>query len=107
MADNIPSYVVVLDPDGTTQSVSDKDLNSEEAVEYYAIKEYLENGTDNETITFTTYSRGLDVNDIVSVMFPEYKIPRDLTKNRIIIRKVKVSYVGAKALDTITGVRYD
>lgn len=92
---------------GSTKSISDKDLNSIESATGYATKEFLLNGTDVQTVTFQTYARGLNVNDIISIILPEYKIPVNLTKNAFIVRKIVTLYVGAKALDTITGVRYD
>ena len=101
-----PFQFVFIDG-GENHSVSDKDLNSQEAALGYAKKEFLNNGMDIQSITFQTYARGLNVNDIISIVLPEYKIPIDLTKNRVIVTEIETQYIGAKALDTIKAIRYD
>ena len=103
----MPSFKFIFNEDGIEQFVSDKDLNSQESAEGFALKEFLENGMSKQTITFKTYARGLDMNDIISIILPEYKIPIDLTKNRLIVKEVSTEYIGAKTLDTIKAVRYD
>ena len=103
----LPSFRFVFVKDSKEQSVSDKDLNSKEAAEGFAKKEFLKNGMDTQEITFKTYARGLNMNDVISIILPEYKIPIDLTKNRLIVRDVVSEYVGAKTLDTIKAIRYD
>lgn len=103
----LPSYMITFNVDGAEHIVTDKDLNSEESANGYAIAMFLSEGMDNQKVTFQTYSRGLNINDIISIYLPEYKIPIDLTKNKFIIREINTSYVGAKTLDTIVGVRYD
>lgn len=107
MADELKTFIITSGHEGAEFSVSDKDLNSIEVARGYAIKMLLTRDMDIQTITFKTYSRGLDINDIVSIVLPEYNIPNDITKNRIIVTEVATEYVGAKALDTIKGIRYD
>ena len=102
----IPFQFVFIE-DGTEHTVSDKDLNSQESALGYAKKEFLNNGMDIQTIIFQTYARGLNINDVVAIVLPNYKIPIDLTKNRVIVTEITTEYLGAKALDTITGIRYD
>ncbi len=103
----LPSFRFIYNSDGITKSISDKDLNSKESAEGHAKKLFLEMGNDIESVTVKTYSRGLRLNDVISVMLPEYKIPKDLTKNKFIVRKVITEYKGATTYDTIIGVRYD
>ena len=103
----LPSFKFVFNEEGVEQIVSDKDLNSLEAAEGFANKEFLLNAHDMQTITFKTYARGLNINDVISIILPEYKIPIDRTKNRLIVTEISTEYVGAKTLDIIKGVRYD
>ena len=103
----LPSFKFTFIENGKEQIVSDKDLNSQESAEGYANKQFLEEGMSKQTITFKTYSRGLNMNDIISIILPDYKIPIDLTKNRLIIKEIATEYIGAKTLDTIKAIRYD
>lgn len=108
MADlDLPTFEITSGLSGVEMNISDKDLNSKEVALSYAVKMFLTKGMDTEQIIFKTYSRGLNINDIISIVLPEYRIPKDLTRNRLIVREIKVDYSGAKAVDVITGVRYD
>lgn len=100
-------FKFTFDENGLEQTISDKDLNSESACTGYARKEFMENGMDVQEVTFSTYSRGLNINDIVSIVLPDYNIPVNLSKNNFIVMDIVTSMVGAKMLDTIKGVRYD
>lgn len=103
----LPSFKMTFDIEGSEHTVTDKDLNSEEAVLGYATAIFLTEGTNNQKVTFQTYSRGLNVNDIIKINLPDYKIPVDLTHDRFIIKEITTSYEGAKTVDNIVGVRYD
>ena len=103
----LPSFRFVFIEDGIEQNVSDKDINSHASAEGYAKAEFLRNGMDVQTVDFKTYSRGLNINDIISVILPEYKIPIDLTKNRLIVVEISTEYSGAKTFDSIKAIRYD
>jgi len=105
--ETLPSFKFTYNPEGLEKIVNDKDLNSEESALGYAKKEFLYSGTDNQTITFKTYARGLHLNSIITLSLPEYAIPIDLTKHRFIVTGVSTEVIGAKNVDMITGVRYD
>ena len=103
----LPSFVFTFDADGETHTVSDKDLNSEEAVHSYAVKKFLTEGMDIQTIVVKSYPRVLNINDIISISLPEYKIPIDLSKHRFIVTSKIGEYKGGISTESITGVRYD
>lgn len=105
--ETLPSFRFVYNEDGLENTVTDKDLNSEEACIGYANREFLLNGTDIQTISFTTYARGLSLNGIVTIVLPEYNIPVDLSKNKFIVKEVQSDYIGSRSVDLIKGVRYD
>lgn len=105
--DILEPFEFIFNASGLEKSVTDKDLNSESAALGYATKEFLENGCNVQTVTFQTYARGLNVNDIISIILPQYKIPVDLSKHRFIITGITTEYNGAKTTDVIKGVRYD
>ncbi len=107
MADNLQTFIIIFNENGQEIKVSDKDINSENVAVGYAKKVYMENGMDLQSIQFGTYARGLNADDIISVILPEYNVPKDLTKSRFVIKEIRTEYIGKTAYDTITGERYD
>jgi len=82
-------------------------LTTEESAKNRAIAELLEYGTLKQEVEFTTYFTDLKVNDIISIYAPKYRIPKDLTKDRFIVKSVTHNFADGYAKTTIKAVRYD
>lgn len=69
--------------------------------------ELLTNGYNKQVISFTTYWQNIKLNDIINLSFPTYNIPKELNKDRFIVKEKKTSIESGKFLMTLKVVRYD
>lgn len=101
------SFKVVFDETGTAKNIDDDLINSQVAATFAARKMFLKEAYAKQEVSFEAPASGLDINDIIIVSAPEFKIPNNLIKNRFIIKEITTRLSGALALDIIKAVRYD
>ena len=92
---------------GGTLTINDEKITSEELAEHIAKAEFLENGYINQEVEFTTYFNDLKINDIISIYAPTYRIPRELNKDRFIVKRVEHIFGDGIVKSKIKAVRYD
>ena len=82
-------------------------INNGATAKKRAITEFIQHGMKTQSITFTTYFIDLHINDIIKLTVPEKRIPRELNKDRFIVKKVTHN-IGEDAITTTLKVeRYD
>ena len=82
-------------------------INTEELGRYRAITEFIKNAMKTQSVTFTVFFVDLHINDIIILTVPEKRIPRELNKDRFIVKKVTHN-IGDDAITTTLKVeRYD
>ena len=89
------------------KSINSIDILNEDIARLRADAEFLEYATDRQEVTFRTYYMHANINDVISISAPDYRIPKDLSKDRFLIKSIKSTFVGAKATMEIKAVRYD
>jgi len=108
--DNLTLYrdIYEIDRNGESKEINDNFIVDETTAEKRAIAEFLEFGYDKQEIEFTTYFVDLKINDIIKVSAPDYRVPKELNKDRFIIKNIK-HYISAKGYikTKIKAVRYD
>jgi len=97
-----------IDRNGESKEISDNFIIDEITAEKRAIAEFLEYGYNRQVVEFTTYFTDLKINDIIKVSAPDYRVPKELNKDRFIIKNIK-HYISAKCYikSKIKAVRYD
>ena len=103
------SGIFVLDgiENGKEQIINDERIINEEIADKIARAEFLENGYINQVVEFTTDFVDLKINDIISVYAPSYRIPRELNKDRFIVKRVEHIFQDGYLKTKIRAVRYD
>ena len=96
-----------IDRKGESKEVSDALITTEEIALTRATAEFLEYGYDKQTVEFTTHFSPLKINDIISIYAPNYRIPKDLKKDRFIVKKVTHLFQDGVIKTKLKGVRYD
>jgi len=92
---------------GSSKTINDANILDENTATLRGEAEFLENGMDMQTVTFTTYYTHLQVGDIIKISAPSYRVPKELNKDRFIVDSIKSTFQGAKALNVVKAVRYD
>ena len=92
---------------GSFISIDDERIISEDIADKIARAEFLENGYTNQIVEFTTDFTDLKINDIISIYAPSYRIPRELNKDRFIVKRVEHIFQNGFLKSRIKAVRYD
>jgi len=99
------SGVFEVDREGETKKIKDEFLINESLAERRAIAEMLE--SKKQEVEFSTFFIPLKINDIISISAPSRRIPKELNKDRFIVKEVthyfKAGYIRTK----IKAVRYE
>ena len=69
--------------------------------------EFLEYGHDKQEVEFTTYFSPIKINSIIKVYAPKYRIPKNLEKDRFIVKKIAHIFKDGVVKTKIKAVRYD
>jgi len=96
-----------IDREGDTKEITEPFIIDEVTAEKRAIAEFLEFGYDKQEVEFTTYFAPLKINDIISVYAPDYRIPKELNKDRFIVKNIKHYFKSGYLKTKIKAVRYD
>jgi len=104
---NIYRGAFEIDKKGEVREIRESLIVNEEMGQVRAIAEFLEDGYEKQEVTFTTYFSPLKLNDIISIYSPENRIPKKLSKDRFIVKKIIHTFKDGVAQTKITGVRYD
>lgn len=92
---------------GGVLTVNDERIINEEIADKIARAEFLENGYINQVVEFTTDFTDLKINDIISIYAPTYRIPKELNKDRFIVKKVNHIFEDGFIKTVIRALRYD
>jgi len=103
----IYSGVFEIDRDGESKEITDNFITTNTTATLRAISEFLEFGYDKQVVEFSTYFAPLRPNDIIEVHAPTYRIPKDLTKTRFIIKGISHYFKDGYVKTKIKAVRYD
>lgn len=110
IADTIKPFEIDIEFSGINaqkKAITSDDILDEEIARIRAKAELLEFATDKQEVTFKTYYVHANINDIISISAPDYRIPKDLSSDRFLIKSIKSTFSGAKATTEIKAVRYD
>jgi len=92
---------------GGEEVIKDERVINETIAEQIARAEFLENGYINQVVEFTTDFSDLKINDIISIYAPTYRIPRELNKDRFIVKRIEHFFQDGYIKSRIKAVRYD
>ena len=101
------SGVFSIDREGEEKEIFESYIANDSSAQLRAIAEFLENGYDKQEVEFETYFIDLDINDIISIYAPSYRIPAELNKDRFIVKSISHIYQEGKLKSKIKAVRYD
>jgi len=105
---NLPSFTFKLsNTDGGVKDIFEPLLTTEESAKRRAIAEFLNGGLDKQEVEFETYFADLKINDVVALYVPKKRIPKDLTKNRFIIKEITHIFNNGFLKTKIKAERYD
>jgi hypothetical protein len=96
-----------IDRKGGVKEIKNNLITSETIAEVRAKAEFLEYGYDKQEVEFTTYFSDLKINDIIKIYAPSYRIPKELNKDRFIVKNVKHYFKNGNIKTRIRAVRYD
>jgi len=103
------SGIFVLDgiENGREEIINNEKITNETIADKIARAEFLENGYINQVVEFTTDFTDLKINDIISIYAPTHRIPRELNKDRFIVKKIEHIFQDGFIKSRIKAVRYD
>jgi len=96
-----------IEKEAKDKSIIEPLLNNEESAKLRAISEFLNSGFDKQVVEFETYFVDLKINDVIIISAPDFRVPKDLTKNKFIVKKITHYYKLAKLTTKIKAIRYD
>ena len=100
------SDVYEIDRDGEIKEIRDEFIVNEDIALKRAIAEFLEFGEKQE-VEFITYFAPLKINDIIKISAPTKRIPKELNKDRFIIKNIRHYFKNGVIKTKIKAVRYD
>jgi len=92
---------------GISKEIQEPLITTDAIATARATAEFLEYGYDKQTVEFTTFFSPLKLNEIISISAPEMRIPKDLDKDRFIVKNVKHSFSSGYMKTTVKAIRYD
>ena len=101
------SAVFEIDRSGESKEINESFLVDETSAKNRAKAEFLEYGYDKQVVEFETYFSDININDIIVVYAPSYRIPAELNKDRFIVKSISHIYQEGKLKSKIKAVRYD
>ena len=99
--------VFKIDKNLKEREIKEPFLKNEESAKLRIIREFLNAGFDKQIVEFETYFVDLKINDVITISAPEFRIPKELNKDKFIVKKVTHYYKFAKLTTKIKAVRYD
>lgn len=99
--------VYTIDPDGGVKEIHDARIINEEMADERGKAELLEHGYNKQVVEFTTILSHVNINDIIAISAPSFRVPRELNKNRFIVKSIEHSITPSSITTKITAVRYD
>ena len=82
-------------------------INTEGQATRRAMSEFIKHAMKTQSVTFTTFFTDLHINDIIALKVPEKRIPRELNKDRFIVKKVTHNIDTDAITTTLEVERYD
>ena len=108
--ENFNSYYAIYkinNNQNKTKDIKDNRIINENISDERAKSEFLENGYIKQVVEFTTDFIDLEINDIISIYAPSYRIPKELNKDRFIVKLVEHYFTSNSIKTKIRAVRYD
>ena len=102
----VKKYKIPLE-NGVTKAIEEPNLLDNATADARAKAIFLSEGYINQTVEFTTYYTDLELNDIIAIYAPTYRVPRELNKDRFIIQNIKHYFKDGYLKSKITAIRYD
>ena len=96
-----------LNKQGKAKEINSPYIINDSIAQKRATAEFLEYGYDKQTVEFTTLFNPLKLNEIISISAPEMRIPKELNKDRFIVKNIKHSFSSGYMKTTIKAIRYD
>jgi len=96
-----------IERDGSVKTIKDDFITDENTAQLRAIAEFLEYGYNKQVVEFETYFVDVNINDIIKVYAPSYRVPVELNKDRFIVKNVKHYFKNSEIRTRIKAVRYD
>jgi len=100
-------FAFEINRSGEVKKVVNQFIINENIAKLRAIAEFLENGYDKQIVEFETYFVDVNINDIISIYAPNFRVPAELNKNRFIVKNVKHYFKNSELKTRIKAVRYD
>jgi len=107
ISNNLYNNIYEIEKKGESKEINEPLISNETIANTRAVAEFLEYGYDKQTVEFTTYFAPLKINSIISIYAPDYRIPKDLTKDRFIVRKLTHLFKNGVVKTKVKAVRYD
>ena len=106
---NAISATFILDglQNGSEIVINDANITTMELATAIAKAKFLEEGYINQVVEFVTDFVDININDIISVQAPSRRIPRELNKDRFIVKRVEHIFQNGALKTKIQAVRYD
>ena len=105
--DKFYSVTFTRDVEGVSKEIQEHRIINEDTARERAKAEFLENSYTRQNVTFTVSYADVEINDIISVYAPSFRVPSDLKKDKFIVKKVKHSVKDGALRTTIEALRYD
>ena len=99
--------VYAIDPDGGVKKIHDARIINEQMADERGKAELLEHGYKKQVVEFTTILSHVNINDIIAISAPSFRVPKELNKNRFIVKSVEHSITPGSIITKISAVRYD
>jgi hypothetical protein len=96
-----------IDRTGTKKEIKDDFIIDDNIARERVKAEFLEYGYTKQVVEFTTYFMDMNINDIIKVYAPSYRIPSALNKDRFIVKSIKYYFDNGTLKTKIKAVRYD
>ena len=97
--------VFEIERDGETKFIEENLITNELLAQKRAIAEFLD--SNKQEIEFSTYFVDIKINDIIKVSAPTFRVPKELNKDRFIIKNIKHYFKNGYLKTKIKAVRYD
>ena len=96
-----------LDRKGEVKEISEPLIIDDTVATLRVKAEFLEYGYDKQEVDFTTYFTPLKINSIIKIYAPNYRIPKNLEKDRFIVKKVTHTFKDGIIKTKLKAIRYD
>ncbi len=101
------TYSKKIDKKGITKEITEPLLSNETSSKLRAIQEILDFGYENEIVEFETYFVDLKINDVIKISAPTFRIPRELNKDKFIVKKITHYFKLGEFRSKVKAIRYE